>query len=243
MDASGRVTARSLGRCVVTAQSPDYTPLITECELSVVREQPGFRYFLLAIDGVQGGNSVQMAELDLLDAAGTEHAPLSMYASDAEGYTHEGPENVVDGNLDTKWCGPLKQTACLYLDAGMALRPSAYRFYTAGDAQTYAMRNPSSWRFYGSNTPLTTPDDAGWVLLDQHTDDVSIGAVNQAPFDFPIDYSQVPDGINGIAEDAPDGAGKRFQGVYDLLGRRWQSSQEAQKANRIILRGGRKVVN
>ena len=104
------------------------------------------------------------------------------------------------------------------------------------------MRNPSSWRLYGSNTPLTTPDDAGWVLLDQHIDDASIGAVNQAPFDFPIDYSQVPDGINGIAEDAPDGAGKRLQGVYDLLGRRWQSSQEAQKANRIILRGGRKVV-
>lgn len=242
VDATGRVTARSLGRCVVTAQAPDYTSLTAECELMVVREQPGFRYFLLAIDGVQGGNSVQMAEFDLLDAAGSEHTPLSMYASSAGHYSDEVAENLVDGNLDTKWCGSLKQSAYFYLDAVSPLRPSAYRFYTAGDAQTYGQRNPSSWRLYGSNTPLATPDDEGWVLLDQRIDDQSIEAVNMVPFDFPIDYTQVPDGIGDVAEDAATGAEILSRGVYDLLGRRWQSRSEAQKANRIILNGGKKVV-
>ena len=238
VDAAGRVTAHALGQCVVTASAPDYTSHTARCAVTVEREPVGYRYFLLAIDGVSEGSTVQMAEVDLLDAAGSEHTPLTLYASEAEHYSDEVPGNVTDDNLSTKWCGPLRQTAFLYLDAGTPLRPSAYRFYTANDANRYPSRNPSSWRLYGSRTQLHDPDGEGWVLLDQRVGDSSIGAVSQAPFDFTIDYSQVPDGIGDIAGEAAREGGKSSQGVYDLWGRRWNTLYEAQKAARIVVADG-----
>lgn len=242
VDALGRVTGVALGRCVVTATATDHGGFTAECEVTVVRELPGYRYFLLAVDDVQQGGSVQFSEFDLLDAAGSEHTPLSMYASKAEAYSTEVPENVLDDNTSTKWCGPLDQTAYLYMDAGMEMRPSAYRIYTASDAHTYSGRNPSSWRLYGSRTMLFSPDAEGWVLLDQRTDDATIEAVNLTPYDFDIDYTQVPDGIGDIT-GAPDRhQGKARTGVYDLWGRRWNTPSEALKAGKVIIVDGVKRI-
>ena len=238
VDATGRVTPHALGRCVVTATAIDHGGLTAQCELTVVPERPGFRYFLLAVDGVQEGPAVQFAEFDLLDAAGTEHTPLSMYASQAESYNSEVPENVVDDDLATKWCGPLSTTAYLYLDAGTPLRPQAYRFSTAADASRYSGRNPSSWRLYASRALLFSPDDEGWILLDERTGDHSMGPFDLTPYDFEIDYTQVPDGIGDIAGEAAQADATKSSGIYDLWGHRWNTPAEAQKAGKVIIVDG-----
>lgn len=240
VDGTGHVTPHAVGRCVVTATAPDHGGLTAQCEVTVVPEQPGFRYFLLAMDGVQSGASVQMAEFDLLDGAGSEHTPLSMYASKAESYNTEVPENVVDNNLATKWCGPLQATAYLYLDAGTALRPQAYRIYTAADASRFSERNPSSWRLYASRSLLFSPDDDGWILLDERVGDSSMGPFDLTPYDFEIDYSQVADGIGDIAGEDAQGGSRKPSGTYDLWGRRWNSPEEALKAGKIVIENGTK---
>ncbi|MDY5191686.1 MAG: CotH kinase family protein, partial [Bacteroidaceae bacterium] len=66
VDATGCVKAVSLGQCLITASAPAYCSEVAECKVNVVREMPGFQYFLLAIDDVQNGNSVQFSEFDLL---------------------------------------------------------------------------------------------------------------------------------------------------------------------------------
>ncbi|MGN0233838.1 MAG: CotH kinase family protein [Bacteroidaceae bacterium] len=238
VDASGRVTALSLGQCVITASSPNYCSEVAECKVSVVEELPGYQYFLLAIDGVQKGSTIQFSEFDLLYSDMTEHPSLSMYASTGEYFSNEMPENAVDDDLSTKWCGPFRGTAYLYMDAGMLVRPTAYRIYTAGDSDVYSGRNPSSWRLYASRTCLSTPDDEGWILLDERVDDSSISATRLTPYDFQIDYSQVPDGVGEVC-DRPM---MDSSAVYDLWGRRWNSVSEAQKAGRIVVSKGRKWV-
>lgn len=181
---------------------------------------------------------IQFSEFDLLDEAQSEYANLSMYASSAEHYSDEVPENVVDNNVSTKWCGPLSETAYLYLDAGDFVRPSGYRFYTAADSKTYAERNPASWRLYGSRVSLSSPDADGWILLDKRTDDATLEAVNLTPFDFLIDYNQVADAIEGVkAEDYPV---REAYGVYDLGGRRWESLSKARKSGQIYILNGLK---
>ncbi len=240
VDASGLVTAVGEGRCEVTVSAPDYGDFSDKCEVTVMREQPGYRYFLLVIDGVQSGGTVQLAEFDLLDAAGSEHTPLSLYASTASHFGDEEPGNVVDDDPSTKWCGLLDQPACLYLDASVPLRPAAYRLRTAADTQRYPGRNPSSWRLYGSRTPLSSADDEGWVLLDQRVGDRTMAALNLTPYDFTIDYSQVPDGIGDVADDATSGRAQSRLGAYDLWGRHWNTPSEAWKAGKIIISEGKK---
>lgn len=238
VDASGRVKAVSLGQCVITASAPNYTSQEAECQVNVVNEMPGFRYYLLAVDDVQSGSAVQFSEFDLLTSDMSEHPSLSMYASTGEYYSNEMPENVVDDNLATKWCGPLKTTAYLYMDAGMLVRPAAYRIYTAADADKYSGRNPSSWRLYGSRTCLSSPDDEGWILLDERVDDSTMGATSLTPYDFLIDYAQVPDGVE-VVTDKPSA---ESPAVFDLWGRRWKSVSEAHKAGRIVITKGKKWV-
>lgn len=236
VDATGCVKAVSLGQCLITASAPDYCSEVAECKVNVVREMPGFQYFLLAIDDVQNGNSVQFSEFDLLLPDMSEQPSISMYANTGEYFSNEVPENVVDNNLSTKWCGPFTNTVFLYIDAGMLLRPTGYRIYTAGDTEKYSGRNPSSWRLYGSRTCLSSPDDEGWILLDERVDDSTIGASNLTPYDFMIDYSQVPDNVAGVDAEAT----KDSPAVYDLWGRRWKSMSEAQKTNRIVISKGKK---
>ncbi|MDD6606371.1 MAG: Ig-like domain-containing protein, partial [Paraprevotella sp.] len=238
VDANGRVKAVSLGQCLITASAPDYSSEVAECKVNVVREMPGFQYFLLAIDDVQNGNSVQFSEFDLLLPDMSEQPSISMYASTGEYFSNEVPENVVDNNLSTKWCGPFTNTVFLYFDAGMLLRPTGYRIYTAGDTEKYSGRNPSSWRLYGSRTRLSSPEDEGWILLDERVDDSTIGASNLTPYDFLIDYSQVPDNVVGVDAEAT----KDSPAVYDLWGRRWKSLSEAQKTNRIVISKGKKWI-
>lgn len=238
VDADGRVSAVAVGKCTITVEAPEYGTFSAQCEVTVTEAASGYRYFLLALDGVQRGSAIQFSEFDLLDEAQSEYANLSMYGSSAEHYSDEVPENVVDNNVSTKWCGPLSETAYLYLDAGDFVRPSGYRFYTAADSKTYAERNPASWRLYGSRVSLSSPDADGWILLDKRTDDATLEAVNLTPFDFLIDYNQVADAIEGVkAEDCPV---REAYGVYDLGGRRWESLSKARKSGQIYILNGLK---
>ena len=146
VDATGCVKAVSLGQCLITASAPDYCSEVAECKVNVVREMPGFQYFLLAIDDVQNGNSVQCSEFDLLLPDMSEQPSISMYASTGEYFSNEIPENVVDNNLSTKWCGPFTNTIFLYFYSCILLLSSGYRIDTAGHTEKHTGRYPSFCR-------------------------------------------------------------------------------------------------
>ncbi|MES2476574.1 MAG: autotransporter-associated beta strand repeat-containing protein [Verrucomicrobiota bacterium] len=68
----------------------------------------------------------------------------------------EGPSNLIDSNIGTKWLDGNERTVFFTFPAPVTV--DAYRFATANDFQE---RDPSNWRLEGS------PDNVNWVLLDR----------------------------------------------------------------------------
>ncbi len=174
-----------------TMGAENYTPYDFLMQSSAFR---GNRYFQLAISGVQNGSVVQLSEFDLIDAQGNEVSPVSMYATTAEGFGGEAPDNLFDNDESTKFCGPFQSghTLYIYIDAGKEVRLSGYRMVTANDTQNIPGRNPSAWTLLGSNVKSQQHDDTCWTLIDRRENDNTLGAVNFTPFFFPLDNSDTP---------------------------------------------------
>ena len=185
-----------------------------------------FRYYNLVITQLQGGRmsgALQFSEFDILDESLTEVRDLYVYGGCSDHYGNEGWECAADNNVGTKFCGPFNGRNYFLFDAGTEVDPFGYRIYTANDTQNYSERNPGSWKLYGSNTPLTNPNDAGWVLIDERNDDNTMRAANYTPFDFYIphalraltldchEYMLLPDEelqLTAVCEPASAGEGK-----------------------------------
>ena len=144
-----------------------------------------YRYYNLVITGIKGGSTgtIQFSEFDLLDDSFNEVEALSIYAG-TNGYEAEDWANVADNDVHTKFCSAFNGNSYFLFDAGSEIEPCGYRFYTANDDDMFPERSPKSWRLYGSNTKLTDPADAGWVLIDEHNNDTIIQNVCNTPFDF-----------------------------------------------------------
>ena len=146
-----------------------------------------YRYYNLVITGIKGGSTgtIQFSEFDLLDDSSNEVEALSIYA----GITNSNNEkenwpSAADNDLHTKYCYNFNGNSYFLFDAKSRIKASGYRFYTANDNDRFPERSPKSWKLYGSNTKLTDPTDAGWVLLDVHNNDTIIQNVCNTPFDF-----------------------------------------------------------
>ena len=147
-----------------------------------------FRYYNLVITMLQGGSrgSLQFSEFDILDESLGEVESLKVYDGYDESYYNEGWENAADNDVYTKYCGPFSGESYFLFDAGRDVDAYGYRIYTANDTQSNSDRNPSSWKLYGSDTQLFAPDDTGWTLIDEQSDNWTMQATNYTPYDFYI---------------------------------------------------------
>ena len=169
-----------------------------------------YRYYNLVVTGVKGGSTgtLQFSEFDLLDDSSNEVQALSIYAG-TNGLEAEDWPNVTDNDIHTKFCSGFDGYSYFLFDAMSQIKASGYRFYTANDIDVFSERNPNSWRLYGSNTKLTDPADAGWVLIDVHNNDMIIQNVNNTPFDFY--FGDVPNSLSLNKESITLTPGERLQ--------------------------------
>ena len=150
---------------------------------------PKYRYYNLVVTKLQGGvnGCIQFSEFDVLDERGEEAQDLYIYAGTESSISHENWENAADNSVTTKYCnGSFRGYAYFLFDAKRTVGLCGYRIYTANDTGNHSVRNPSSWRLYGSNTKLYDADDAGWELIEEREDDWTLGATNYTPYDFYI---------------------------------------------------------
>ncbi len=148
----------------------------------------GFRYYMLEIDDIAGGDRIQISEFDFLDRNGKELESLRVTGGPNDFFSGESWTNLCDGETATKYCGPFRRSegVYLYFDAQTIVKPVAYRMYTANDTKDFSERNPVSWKLWGSNTENKQPDHESWVLVDERMDDHTMQATNYMPYDFQI---------------------------------------------------------
>ncbi len=130
-----------------------------------------FRFYRFCVDGTKREtDAMQLAEIELLDAAGyaipAGDFKLSFEPGGAAFPKGETPDKAIDGRMDTKWLDfraaastqpAVRRRVWLQFEFAKPRRLFGYRWYTANDC---ADRDPSAWRLLGSN------DGVSWVLLD-----------------------------------------------------------------------------
>jgi hypothetical protein len=107
-------------------------------------------------------NSIQLSELQMLDGI-TPLVPVSVTNPGGNFPGAEGPENLYDNNVGSKWLDFNKQA--VVFDYGAPVDFDGYFFATANDATE---RDPVRWTIEGSN------DGTSWTLVE-----------NMTAFDFP----------------------------------------------------------
>ncbi len=102
-------------------------------------------------------NSIQLAEFEFL-SGGTplDLSGVTVTNPGGKNPAAEHPDNIIDGNVGTKWLDFTKTTPLIF-DFGAAVTIDAYNFTTANDS---AERDPVSWIFEGSE------DGTTWTSLD-----------------------------------------------------------------------------
>ena len=198
VDESGHVVAVGLGKANIILSVPNYSTLSDTCTVTVLEEIPGHRYYLLAIDEIVDGTTIQFCEFDLLDAEGNEVVPLTCYKWTGTYIKDHDAGDLFDDDINTKYCAAFEPTLYIYIDAGQRVTLSGYRITTAKDTATFPGRNPKTWSLFGSNTQSEEPGDEVWTLLDRREGDTTLGATNFTPYDFFFTYPQpiIPGDVN-----------------------------------------------
>ena len=204
VDENGFVTAVGLGTADIFVSAPNFSTLRDTCTVSVVNRLPGHRYYLLAIEKIASGSTIQFCEFDLLDKDGNEVVPLTFISATGTYIKDHDAGDLFDDNIYTKYCAEFNPANTLYIfiDAGVPVELSGYRITTAADTQTFPGRNPVTWSLFGSNTESEEPDDEVWMLLDRRENDTTLGATNYTPYDFYFTYPLpiIPGDVNGDGE-------------------------------------------
>ncbi len=198
----------------------------------------GYRYYKWEVSRINDGSygTIQFAEFEILDEDGADYPNIIIYAGTESSISTRNWPNAGDNNEYSKYCSAFNGSAYFLFDAQETVIPCGYRIYTANDTRTYPGRNPNSWKLYGSNTYSTNPADDCWILIDEKTNDATLGATNYTPYDFPL---ATKDGETGIESIQNSKFKIQNEGeVYDLSGR---------KVNSKLLKGiyvvnGKKVV-
>lgn len=96
----------------------------------------------------------------------------------------EGPENLIDGLLYTKWCylgnGQKGFPYEVTLTASESFSLKRYAMATADDTGWYPGRNPMNWKVQGSN------DKSKWTTLDEKKYNWTMDAQNEQVFNFDV---------------------------------------------------------
>ena len=164
----------------------------------------GHQYYLLAIEEIANGPTIQFCEFDLLDLDGNEVTPLTFYYGTGTYIKDHDHADLFDDDIYTKYCAAFDPSNTLYIcmETAEPVELSGYRITTAADTQTYPGRNPVTWSLFGSNTKSIEPDDSVWELLDRRENDTTLGATNYTPYDFYFTSPQpvIPGDVNGDGE-------------------------------------------
>ena len=99
------------------------------------------------------------------------------FVSGSAGNNNEGPENVCDGQTNTKFCAT-GLPCYVVVEASLPVRLTGYSLYTAGDTQNYPGRNPRSWTIEGSM------DGETWTQFVNETNNTTMGAQNNRQYSF-----------------------------------------------------------
>lgn len=123
-----------------------------------------YQLFKLEIYYTRDGNGqqkMQISELSLNDGAGKPYTVKEATAGFSDG---EGAAKLFDGNVESKWCCPNRESKNWYVEftTDKGLAPTGYYFTTAND---YKDRDPKAWTLYGS-----TDEGKNWIALDTKTD-------------------------------------------------------------------------
>ena len=240
VDKGGVVTAVAEGEAIITVEVPEMQGIFSQCRVTVSAAPDGFQYYMLHIAAMQmGGTGMQLGEFELMDEAFQSYADLSIYYCTQEGYkTTESWDKLCDKDTHTKFCAavPSMGVRCFF-DAGSIIKPVGYCMYTANDTQKYPNRNPATWTLWGSNVKTQNEQDGSWVLLDSHTDDTTMGAVNYCLYPF---FFEWPDAVGGVRRDvSSDGTA-----IFDLQGRKIQKNDVSHPSLQrgVYIVGDRKIL-
>ena len=99
------------------------------------------------------------------------------FVEGSAGFNTEGPENVCDGNTNTKFCGNV-MPCYVIVEASLPVKLTGYSLFTANDNQTYPDRNPRSWTIEGSL------DGENWTQFVNETNNTTMGATNFTEYSF-----------------------------------------------------------
>ncbi|GAA5481377.1 PEP-CTERM sorting domain-containing protein [Haloferula sargassicola] len=133
--------------------------------------------YKLVIDSVKGSNLMQFSEFELYtgaDGAGTNvlTSTIPIATSTIAGYpSGENPTNLLDGDPSTKYLHFGKSGTGFIVTPSLGPSVAAsFEIVTAGDAATYAGRNPGSYMIYGTNDAILSGDNSAgdaenWTLI------------------------------------------------------------------------------
>ena len=198
-----------------------------------------YRYYLLDISKIKEGNIIQLSEVDLLNTSGMDIEDMKVYEATRSTIAHEDWPNIADNSTSTKFCSAFNGRSYFLFDALSEVEITGYRLFTANDTQGNSGRNPISWKLYGTNTYTTNPNDKVWELIDERTNDYTLGATNYTPYDFDINWPMKPVSVQMVKQEMRTVP----TAVYDLSGRCVAGSMEAAKhlPKGIYIVGGKKV--
>jgi hypothetical protein len=133
-----------------------------------------WRYFKLVITKIKdinapgGSGCCQMSNFIIRLNGSNISWNNSAIASNPNGYTGggEGPENLLDNNVNTKWCDQNflsnNQTSYIYIDNAEPVKFDSYYYTTANDSPE---RDPITWNLYVSK------DNSNWNLIDSRSNE------------------------------------------------------------------------
>ena len=99
------------------------------------------------------------------------------FVEGSAGYDGEGPENVCDGEVSTKFCG--NSLPCyVIVEASLPVKLTGYSLWTANDTGSHRDRNPRSWTIEGSM------DGSTWTQIVIVTGNTTMQAANNTEYDF-----------------------------------------------------------
>jgi len=146
-------------------------------------------YFKLDITSLRSGTIMQLSELEFYDANGVKLNVVYVAGTPgtASDYGDENPPNMFDGRTDTKWC--VRDTSSFVIGkvTGQAVATS-YRMATANDTASNSGRNPKNWTISTAESisDITERDSALWTIIDNRSNDTTMGATNETFYTFTI---------------------------------------------------------
>ena len=102
-----------------------------------------------------------------------------------KGNNKEEYTNLIDGNIYTKWCCVVNQTAYVVIEASEPINIVGYTITTGADAATYTNRNPKSWVLFGCNDYDAEKKSGTWTVIDTVTDG-NMPTTNVTPKSFDV---------------------------------------------------------